>query len=122
MRAFISMGITAVGAINAAIRPNSGMFAAITHIRDNDTFSRPPTDLRGSSCGIRSFWDKHIRYLGTMMPKAYMLLLTAAQNIPCRGVRGKYGKLDKPDCTAFLLWQICGVLGFTINDTVTNFS
>lgn len=56
------------------------------------------------------------------MPKAYMLLLTAAQNIPLPGVRGKYGKLDKTDCTAFLLWQICGVLGFTINDAVTNFS
>jgi hypothetical protein len=40
MRAFISMGITAVGAINAAIRPNSGMFAAITHIRDNETSIR----------------------------------------------------------------------------------
>lgn len=49
------MDIMAVGAINAAIRPNGGTFAAITHIRDNDTFSRPPTDLRGSSCGIRSF-------------------------------------------------------------------
>ncbi len=100
----MSMGITAVGAINAAIRPDGGTFAAITHIRDNDTFSRPPTDLRGSSCGIRSFWDKHIRYCGTMMPKAYMLSLTAAQNIPLPGVRGKYGKLDKTDCTAFLLY------------------
>ena len=79
------MGITAVGAINAAIRPNSSTFAAITHIRDNDTFSRPPTDLRGSSCGMRGFWEKHIRYCRTMMPKAYMLSLTAAQNIPLPG-------------------------------------
>ena len=36
----MSMGITAVGAINAAIRPNGGTFAAITHIRDNDTSIR----------------------------------------------------------------------------------
>ena len=99
----MSMGITAVGAINAAIRPDGGTFAAITHIRDNDTFSRPPTDLRGSSCGIRAFGTSK-RYLGAMMPKAYMLLLTAAQNIPLPGVRGKYGKLDKTDCTAFLLY------------------
>ena len=48
MKAFRSRGITAVGAINAAIRPNGSTFAAITHIRDNDTFSRPPTDLRGN--------------------------------------------------------------------------
>ena len=57
-----------VRAINATIRPIGSSIGAITHIRDNDTFSRPPTDLRGSSCGMRSFWDKHIRYLGTMMP------------------------------------------------------
>ena len=36
----MSMGITAVGAINAAIRPNGGTFAAMTHIRDNDTSIR----------------------------------------------------------------------------------
>ena len=34
------MGITAVGAINAAIRPNGSTFVAITHIRDNDTSIR----------------------------------------------------------------------------------
>lgn len=118
----MSMGITAVGAINVAIRPNGSTFAAITHIRDNDTFSRPPTDLRGSSCGMRGFWDKHIRYCGTMMPKAFMLLLTAAQNIPLPGVRGKYGKLLKLTAPHFCFMQICGVLGFTINDAVTNFS
>jgi hypothetical protein len=39
-----------------------------------------------------------------MMPKAYMLSLTAAQNIPLPRVRGKYGELDKTDCTAFLLY------------------
>ena len=36
----MSMGITAVGAINAAIRLNGGTFAAMTHIRDNDTSIR----------------------------------------------------------------------------------
>ncbi len=58
MRAFISMGITAVGAINAAIRPNSGMFAAITHIRDNETSIRLASytiETGGSSCGMRGF-------------------------------------------------------------------
>ena len=36
----MSIGITAFGAINAAIRPNGGTFAAMTHIRDNDTSNR----------------------------------------------------------------------------------
>ena len=36
----MSMGITAVEAINAAIRPNGSTFAAITHIRDNETSIR----------------------------------------------------------------------------------
>ena len=43
-----------VRAINATIRPIGSSIGAITHIRDNDTFSRPPTDLRGSSCDICS--------------------------------------------------------------------
>ena len=37
-----------VRAINATIRPIGSSIGAITHIRDNDTFSRPPTDLRGN--------------------------------------------------------------------------
>ena len=52
------MDITAVGAINAAIRPNSGMFAAITHIRDNETSIRLASytiETGGSSCGMRGF-------------------------------------------------------------------
>lgn len=60
----MSIGITAVGAINAAIRPISCMIGAITHIRDNDTFSRPPIDLRGSSCDMRNFWDKQNNIVG----------------------------------------------------------
>ena len=113
----MSMGITAVGAINAAIRPNGGTFAAITHIRDNDTFSRPPTDLRGSSCSMRGFWDKHIRYCGAMIA-----VPTATQNIPFVGERGKYGKLIKLTAPHFCFMKICGVLGFTINNETTNFS
>ena len=101
------MGITAVGAINAAIRPNGGTFAAITHIRDNDTFSRPPTDLRGSSCGMRGFWDKHIRYCGAMIA-----VPTATQNIPFVGERGKYGKQIKLTHRIFVLckFAVCLVL------------
>ncbi len=53
-----------IGARNATIRANDGTFAAMTHIRDNDTFSRPPIDLRGSSCGIRGFWDKLMVFAG----------------------------------------------------------
>lgn len=35
---------------------------------DNETCSRPPTDLRGSSCGMRRpLWAK--RYRGAMQPK-----------------------------------------------------
>ena len=118
----MSMCITADEAVNAAIKPNSGMFAAITHIRDNDTFSRPPTDLRGSSCGMRSFWDKHIRYCGAMMSKAYMLSLTAAQNIPLPGVRGKYGKQIKLTAPHFCFKQICGVLGLILSILLYTFS
>ena len=47
---------------------------------------------------------------------------TAAQNIPFAGVRGKYGKLLKLTAPHFCFMKICGVLGFTINETVTNFS
>lgn len=91
------MEITAVEAINATIRLNGGTFAAITHIRDNDTFSRPPTDLRGSSCGIRSFFDKHIRYLGAMIA-----VPAATQNIPlCRGA-WQIRQINKTNSTAFL--------------------
>ena len=53
-----------IGARNATIRPNDGTFAAMTHIRDNDTFSRPPIELRGSSCDMRGFWDKLAVFVG----------------------------------------------------------
>ena len=54
--------------------------------------------------------------------------LSAACNSPVliteglAGVRGKYGKLIKLTAPHFCFKQICGVLGFTINDTATNFS
>ena len=81
----MSMGITAVGAINAAIRPNGGTFAAITHIRDNDTFSRPPTDLRGSSCGMRqpSTGSGTVGLCSRSHRRSGIL--------PVPGMRGKYG-------------------------------
>ena len=70
-----------VRAINATIRPIGSSIGAITHIRDNDTFSRPPTDLRGSSCGMRSLLKgQGYRYYGTMMPSQRQLKIS-----PCQG-------------------------------------
>ena len=48
----VRMSIAQSERLNAAIRPIGGSIGAMTHISDNDTFSRPPTDSRGSSCDI----------------------------------------------------------------------
>ena len=70
-----------VRAINATIRPIGSSIGAITHIRDNDTFSRPPTDLRGSSCSMRSLLKgQGYRYYGAMMPSQRQLKIS-----PCQG-------------------------------------
>ena len=100
------MDITAVGAINAAIRPNGSTFAAMTHIRDNDTFSRPPTDLRGSSCGMRGFWDK------PTILWDYDACAAGSSKYPLAGVRGKYGKQIKLTTPHFCLskFAVCLVL------------
>ncbi len=99
MRAFRRMGITAVGAINAAIRPNGSTFAAITHIRDNDTFSRPPTDLRGSSCSMRSLLKgQGYRYYGAMMPSQRQLKIS-----PCRDA-WQIWQTNRTNRTAYLLY------------------
>ena len=100
MRAFISMGITAVGAINAAIRPNSGMFAAITHIRDNET------SIRLASYTIET-GGEFLRYAWLLKGQATVLwgydaVPTAAQNIPlCRGA-WQIRQISKYNRTAFL--------------------
>ena len=66
-----------VRAINATIRPIGSSIGAITHIRDNDTFSRPPTDLRGSSCSMRSLLKgQGYRYYGAMMPSQRQLKIS----------------------------------------------
>ncbi len=99
----MSMDITAVRAINAAIRPNGSTFAAITHIRDNDTFSRPPTDLRGSSCGISSFWDKHTVPWGYDAKSIYAFA-NGSSKYPLAGGAWQIWQTDKTNRTAFLLY------------------
>jgi len=95
-----------IGAENATIKPNGGTFAAMIHIRDNDTFSRPPIDLRGSSCGMRGFWEKPTVFRDYDACAAgnskYPLLsggvANTARSLICEG-------LYCFDGTAFLYWK-----------------
>ena len=96
-----------VGAINAAIRPTIGTVGAMTHIRNNDTFSRPPTDLRGSSCDICGL----LKGQGWSVLRGYDVKPMTAQNIPpCLGAWQIRHMNIKTRHTTFLRSAICGVL------------
>ena len=49
------LSLKGVSAINVIFRPGCGKPGATTHTGYNETFSRPRTDLTGSSCGTRYF-------------------------------------------------------------------